>query len=197
MTPGDKPNGLSLGWERLATTYPYSHPMFRVRQDLVRWPDGHVAPYTYILGDGAVFIVPVLPDGRVVLIRQFRYAIDSWCWEVPAGGFHDFDGSPLELAQRELAEEVGGESDDWLYVGHFRPGGSLLDEVCHILLARDVRLREAHREPGEIIEIHPLPPERALAMARDGEITDGHSALALLRCERHLIGDGSRDRALT
>ena len=184
----DKVNGRALGWQRLRTTYPYSFRMFRVREDLVRWPDKHVAPYTYIEAVDAVWIVPVMADGRVVLIRQFRYVLDDWCWEVPAGGFHDFEGTPLELARQELAEEVGGESDDWLYVGSFRPGVSILDEICHIVLARNVRLsQEPHREAGEIIEIHPVPIPRALEMARSGEVVDGHSALALLRCEPYLV----------
>jgi len=184
----EKSNGRAYGWQRLETTYPYVYRMFRVREDRVRWPDGTIAPYAYVQAAGAVWIVPVTADGRVVLIRQFRYMVDDWCWEVPAGGFHDFDGSPLELAQRELAEEVGGESDDWLYVGSFRPGVSLFDEVCHIVLARGVRLaREPHPEPGELIEVHPVPASRALEMARNGEMADGHSALALLRCEPYLI----------
>ena len=183
----DKLNGIPLGWRRLATDYPYDHLMFRVRRDQVRWPDGHVAPYVYVQGAGAVWVVPVTADGRVVLIRQFRYTLDDWSWEVPAGGFHDFTGSPVELAQRELAEEVGGVGEDWLYVGSFRPGVSLLDEVCHVVLARGVRLdREPRREPGEIIEVHLVEPERALEMARSGEMVDGHSALALLRCESYL-----------
>ncbi|HEY73516.1 MAG: hypothetical protein DRJ03_11600 [Chloroflexi bacterium] len=185
--PDDKPNGISLGWQRLATDYPYNHKMFRVRRDQARWPDGHVAPYVYVQACGALWVVPVTADEQIVLIRQFRYTLDDWSWEVPAGGFHDFSGSPLELAKRELAEEVGGRSDDWLYVGGFRPGASLFDEVCHIVLARDVRLDlEPAREPGEIIEVHPLPIPRALEMARNGEIVDGHSALALLRCEQYL-----------
>ena len=185
--PDDKSNGISLGWQRLATDYPYSHKMFRVRRDQAHWPDGHVAPYVYIQACGALWIVPVTAEGQIVLIRQFRYTLDDWSWEVPAGGFHDFSGSPLELAKRELAEEVGGRSDDWLYVGDFRPGVSLFDEVCHIVLARDVRLDlEPAREPGEIIKVHLVPPERALEMARNGEIVDGHSALALLRCEPYL-----------
>ncbi len=187
MPETDKPNGIAVGWQRLATDYPYTYLMFRVRRDQVRWPDGHVAPYAYIQSTGAVWAVPVTADGQVVLIRQFRYTVDGWCWEVPAGGFHDFTGSPLDLAKRELAEEVGGESDDWLYVGSFRPGVSIFDETCHIVLARDVRLnREPQREPGEIIEVHLVPIERALEMARNGEIVDGHSALALLRCEPYL-----------
>ncbi|MBC7228232.1 MAG: NUDIX hydrolase, partial [Thermoflexales bacterium] len=123
----------------------------------------------------------------VVLIRQFRYLLDDWSWEVPAGGFHDFRGSPIDLARHELAEEVGGESDDWEYKGFFRTGASIFDQVGHIVLARNVRLcREPQLEPGEIIEVHPVPVPRALEMARNGEIVDVHSALALLRCEEDL-----------
>jgi ADP-ribose pyrophosphatase len=190
MPKTDKPNGVPLGWQHLATDYPYTYHMFRVRRDQVRWPDGRVTPYAYVQSDGAVWVVPVTADGCVVLIRQFRYTVDDWCWEVPAGGFHDFAGGPIDLAKHELAQEVGGESDDWRYVGSYRPGVSTIDEICHIVLARDVRLnREPQREPGEIIEVHLVPLERALEMARNGEMVDGHSALALLRCEPHLKGE--------
>ncbi len=195
MSQVTKPNAVPFGWKRLATDYPYTYHMFRIRRDQVRWPDGHVAPYAYVQNRGAVWIVPVTADGQVILIRQFRYTVDDWCWEVPAGGMHDFDGSPLELAKRELDEEIGGESDDWLHVGSFRPGVSIIHQICHIMLARDVRLdREPHREPGEIIEIHPVPVERALEMARSDEMVDGHSALALLRCEPHLLTINRKER---
>ena len=187
----DKHNLRTYGWECLSTDYPYTYPMFRVRQDQVRWPDGHLAPYAYVQGTDAVWIVPITIDRQVVLIRQLRYTIADWCWEVPAGGFHDFTGTPLELAKRELAEEIGGTSDNWLYVGSFRPGVSIIDQVCHIILARDVRLdREPRREPGEIIEVHLVSVERALEMARNGEMVDGTSALALLRCEPYLQSQG-------
>jgi ADP-ribose pyrophosphatase len=185
----DKHSLRPCGWRRLSTEYPYTYHMFRVRRDQVRWPDGRVAPYAYVQAPGAVWVVPVTVERQVVLIRQLRYTIADWCWEVPAGGFHDFTGSPIDLARRELAEEVGGSSDDWLYVGSYRPGVSIIDQTCHIVLARDVRLdREPHREPAEIIEVHPVPIPRALEMARNGEMLDGHSALALLRCEPYLDG---------
>jgi ADP-ribose pyrophosphatase len=187
----DKPNGLALGWERLETSYPFECRWFRLRKDSVRWPDGRTAPYVYIEGVSAVWAVPVTAEGNVVLIRQFRYTMDDWCWEVPAGGFHDFEGSPMELAKRELAEEVGGTSQDWRYVGSFRPGNSIIDAVYHIVLAREVRLdREPHREASEIIEVHEVSVEEALAMARGGQMVDGLSALALLRCEPYLVGAG-------
>ena len=187
MPDPDKSSLRPYGWEHLETSYPFTHPMFRIRQDRVRWPDGHVGPYTYVQGTGAVWIVPVTADGHVVLIRQLRYTAADWIWEVPAGGFHDFAGTPVELAERELAEEVGGSSEDWVYVGSFRPGTSIFDEVCHIVLARGVELdREPQREPAEIIEVHLVSVARALEMARSGEMVDGHSALALLRCEPYL-----------
>ena len=180
----DKPNAESWGYRRLGTEYPFECAVFRVRRDVVRWPNGTERPYYYVEPHGAVWIVPVTPQGRVVLIRQFRYTVDEWCWEVPAGGFHDFDGAPLELAKKELLEEVGGTSDDWTYVGRFRPGVSMIDEICHVFLARDVQLGSStQREDEEIIEIHETPPARALEMARSGEMVDGRSALALLLCE--------------
>jgi ADP-ribose pyrophosphatase len=188
LHPIDKPNAIPLGWQRLDTDYPFTYHMFRVRRDQVRWPDGHVGPYAYIEAGGAVWVVPVTAEGQVILIRQFRYTVDDWCWEVPAGGFHDFDGGPIDLGKRELAEEVGGYSDDWVHVGRYRPGVSVIDKICHIVLARNVRLDGSpHPEPGEIIEVHLVPPDRALEMARDGEMVDGHSALAILRCEPYLV----------
>jgi len=185
----EKPNGVALGWERLETSYPFDHHMFRVRRDMVRWPDGRIAPYAYVEAASAVWVVPVTAEGRVILIRQFRYTVDDWCWEVPAGGAHDFDGSPMALAERELREEVGGSSDDWRYVGCFRPGTSVVQAVYHIALARAVRLTdEPCREASEIIEVHEVSAEEAVAMARSGEIEDGYSALALLRCEPYILG---------
>ena len=71
MPETDKPNGVPFGWQCLATDYPYTHHMFRVRRDQVRWPDGHVAPYVYVQSTGAVWVVPVTADGQVVLNASF------------------------------------------------------------------------------------------------------------------------------
>lgn len=181
-------DGLRLhGWEHFETSYPFSHHMFRIREDRVRWPDGGIRPYTYMEATAAVFVVPLSDDGRVILIRQLRYTAGDWIWEVPAGGFHDFVGSPVELARRELAEEVGGTAVELEHVGWFRLGTSLVDQTCHIVLARGVRLdRVPNREPAEVIEVHPKPVDEAVAMARGGVMVDGCSALAILRCEPFL-----------
>ncbi len=178
-----KPNGRQIGWERLDTHYPYEYSHFCIRQDRLRLPNGQETTYAYMENPGAVWIVPLTADGQVVLIRQYRYAVDAWCWEVPAGGLHDHDGSPESLARRELAEEVGGDCDELTYVGWFYAGCSIQNEVCHVFLARGVRLdRAPQREPGETIEVHVTPLDEALALARGGHMKDGKSALAVFLC---------------
>jgi ADP-ribose pyrophosphatase len=183
----DKPNAAKNGWELLRTEYPYTHPMFRVRTDLLRWPDGELRPFSYPVSGPVAIVVPVTSAGEVVLIRQFRYIVDEWLWELPAGGSHDFEGDDLiDLARRELLEEVGGEAGALEHVGDFHPMPGMVHKLFHIYLATDVHLGESRPEPGEIIEVHPVPVERALAMARSGEIADATSAYALLRCAERL-----------
>lgn len=187
--PVDKPNARRNGWQRLRTDYPYVHPlgMFQVRRDRAIWPDGIERPYAFVEAGPVVIVVPVTVDGNVVLIRQFRYTIDEWVWEVPAGGSHDFAGDDLaELAARELHEEIGGKAERLEFIGPYRPGVGILDQLFHIYLATGVRIGENHPEPGENIEIHPTPIRRALEMVYADEIADEASGYALLRCERRL-----------
>jgi ADP-ribose pyrophosphatase len=175
-------------WETLDSRFLWQSRWYNLRQDRVRTQDGHEFTYTLIDHPGAVWVVPVTPDGQVVLIRSYRYTVDAWCYEVPAGGLSP--GSRLdqseEVARRELAEEVGGQAADLRYVGRFYTFNGISNEVSYVYLATGVELGEAQREPTELIEIKLVPAEEALRMARDGEISDGPSALALLWCEPQL-----------
>lgn len=182
-----KPVGRKIGWQRLDTRYPFITPWFRIRQDQVRLPDGHEIEYAYMETRGALWVVPVTREGQVVLIRQYRYPSDDWCWELPAGGLHDHDGSLEELARRELIQEIGATCDELMYVDWFYGPTSSVHEVCHIMLARGTCLNGSpEHEETEFIEIHPMPVDEALSLARRGEMKDGHSALVLLLCEPYL-----------
>ena len=102
--------------------------------------------------------------------------------EVPAGGL--LPGlTPEEVARHELQEEIGGRTAELRYVGQFYTSNGISNEAANVYLATGVELGEAHREPTELMEMRLVPVEEALRMARSGEITDGPSALALLRCE--------------
>lgn len=96
------------------------------------------------------------------------------------------DGSPEKAARRELLEEIGGTARKLHRVGQFYTSNSIFDKVSYVYLATNVVLGETHREPTEWMKMHLVPVEEAMRMAREGDISDGPSALALLRCE-HLL----------
>ncbi len=184
-----KPLGEKLGWHLRGTSYPFVSPWFVLRLDRVEL-DGKDEPidFSYLEHPGAVGIVPVTKEGEVILIRQYRYSVDDWSLEVPAGGMHDaHDATHEEVARKEIEEEIGATCGDLKYLGCYYTTVGQSDQAYHIYLALDVALtREQSTEETEQIEVRPVPAAEALAMTRDGRIRDGNAALALLLCESHL-----------
>ena len=172
-------------WETLDSRYLWQSQWYNLRQDRLRTSSGHEFTYTLVDHPGAVWVVPVTTDGLVALVWQYRHTVADWCYEVPAGGLSP-DLTPEEVARRELLEEVGGEASDLRYVGQFYTSSGISNEVAYVYLATGVELGETHREPTELMEVRLVPVEEALRMAREGEVTDGPSALALLWCEQLL-----------
>lgn len=189
-----KPLGESLGWQRLHTDRLYESPWHSLRRDHVRLPNGQQITYTYQEHPGFVTIVPLTPDGQVAMLRTYRYTIDDWCWELPAGGLGDKPGISLEeVARQELREETGGEAAEMRRIGWFYTLNGTTDARCTFFLATGVRLDGPPQlEPTELSEVVLVPVAQAVQMARDGRIADGDSALALLRCEVHLAGHDRR-----
>jgi ADP-ribose pyrophosphatase len=169
-------------WETLSRRFLWQSGWYNLRQDRLRTPAGDEFTYTLVEHPGAVWVVPITTDGHIVLIWHYRYTVDNWCYEVPAGGLSP-GLAPEEVARRELLEEVGGTAVDLRYIGQFYTSNGISNEMAHVYLATRVDLGETHREPTELMEIRLVPVEEALRMAREGEISDGPSALALLRCE--------------
>jgi ADP-ribose pyrophosphatase len=163
----------------------WSCPWYGVRQDEIILPDGGTAVYNTITKSAAVWIVPVLGDGRIAMIYTYRHTVNDWCWEVPAGGVKP--GQSLEdAALVELREEVGGIPEQMEPVHQFYTANGICDEVGHIFLATGVEIGSTQHEPAEIIEIHPLPIAEVLNMVHTGKISDATSALAILLCEPQL-----------
>ncbi len=157
----------------------YSGKLLRVRRDLVHLPDGSEAVREYIRHPGAVLVVPLFDDGRVLLERQFRYPHRRDFIELPAGKLEP--GEPhLETAKRELLEETGYVASDWQRLGLIHTSIAYTDEGIEFFLARGLEQRAAKLDKGEFLEVLTLPFEEAVAMIRDGRITDAKTVSALL-----------------
>src|SRR5574341_2521963 len=119
----------------------WSSPWYALREDQVRFPDGSEGVYTIIAKRAAVWVLPILSDGRVVLIRNYRYTVGAWLWEIPAGGIEP-GTSAEEAARAELAEEIGGEGGRLEQIALFYTMPGISDEAAHIFVARGVVLGE-------------------------------------------------------
>ena len=169
----------------LASRIAWSCPWYQIRQDDLRLPDGSAGVYNVVEKTPAAWIVPVTTDGQLVLIRNYRYTVDDWCLEIPAGSLLP-DQTKEEAAARELREEIGGVAAAWEYVGQFYTANGICNEISHIFLATGVALHQPAHEPAEVMEVLQVPIDRALALARTNQISDGPSALAILLCEGRL-----------
>jgi ADP-ribose pyrophosphatase len=157
----------------------FSGKLLRVRRDLVRLPDGGQSVREYVRHPGAVVMVALFDDGRVLLERQFRYPHGREFIELPAGKLEP--GEPhLETAKRELLEETGYVASDWRRLGVLHPSVAYTDEAIELFLAKGLTKKEARLDDGEFLEVLEVPFGEALAMVRDGRITDAKSIAGLL-----------------
>ena len=163
----------------------YAGRILDLEVDRVRLPNGGEALREVIRHPGAVVVLPVLPDGRILLVRQHRYPTGEVLLELPAGKL-DPGESPLECGVRELEEETGwraGETRDlsWFYT---TPGFS--DEVLHAFFASGLEAAPDHApDPDEAIEVVTMTVAEVEAACREGGIADGKTLATLFRARLH------------
>ena len=157
----------------------YRGRLLEVHRDRVRLPDGGESVREYIRHPGAVAIVALFDDGRVLLERQYRYPVRRTFIEIPAGKLEPGE-DPLETGKRELLEETGYAAREWRRLGLIHNAIGYSDEGIEIWRARGLEQREQNLAEGEFLEVFSLPLAEAQAMARDGRITDVKTITGLL-----------------
>jgi ADP-ribose pyrophosphatase len=157
----------------------YAGRLLKVQRHRVRLPDGSETLREYIRHPGAVAIVALFDDGRVLLERQHRYALRRDFIEIPAGKL-DAGEAHRDTAKRELLEETGYVAAEWRRLGIIHNAIGYSDEGIELWLARGLERREQKLEPGEFLEVFSLPLAEAQAMVRDGRITDVKTIAGLL-----------------
>ena len=128
---------------------------------------------------GAVAIVPVKEDGTVVMVRQYRIAIDEELLEIPAGLMDPGEEDPLETAKRELREETGFTADEWVHLTEFYPTAGFCNEYIHIYLAKGLTPGETDFDPTEVILTEEYSIDELIRMIKTGELHDGKSVIGI------------------
>jgi ADP-ribose pyrophosphatase len=147
--------------------------------DEITLPNGEKATREYMDHPGAVGVVPVLPNGDIVLVRQYRYPVDEVTLELPAGKL-DKGENALECVQRELAEETGYTAGAVTPLLDYWPTPAFANEVLHMFVAEDLKPGELHPDDDEFIEKVEMKLDDALALCRDGHIRDSKTLIALM-----------------
>ncbi|MEP7180994.1 MAG: NUDIX hydrolase [Betaproteobacteria bacterium] len=164
---------------RVSSEQVYRGKLLDVRRDVVRLPDGKTATREYIVHPGAVLVVPVLDDGRLVVERQFRYPLGCVMLEFPAGKI-DPGESPLVTGKRELMEEAGYTAATWTPLGRVHTVVSYSTEAIEFFVAEGLSHEGAKLDDGEFLEIDEMSVDAMLAALDRGEITDVKTVAALL-----------------
>lgn len=173
-------------FQTVSSRIAFSCPWYRVRQDEIITPDGGRGVYNVVEKEDAVWIVPLTAAGEIVMIYNYRYTVDDWCWELPAGSLEPHHATIEACAHDELRQETGGVAEELIYVSQFYVANGIFNEKGHVFLGLNVTLGETDHEPAEVMQVHRKPVAEALRMARAGEIADGPSALALMLSADHL-----------
>ncbi len=177
----DKPVAKIGGWQEKSRKEVYSNPWITVTHSEVVTPAGTDGIYGLVhFHNLAVGVVPIDDEGYTWLVRQSRYPLQEYTWEIPEGGSPEGE-DPLETAKRELKEEVGLIATDWEPLLNMHLSNSVTNEEAVIYVARGISLGETELEDSEDITSVRIPLSEAIQKVMAGEITDSLSVAALLK----------------
>jgi ADP-ribose diphosphatase len=161
----------------------YQGRLLHAKRDRVRLPNGKESSREYLVHPGAAVIIPQFESGDILLERQYRYPLRRDFLELPAGKL-DPGETGLECARRELLEETGYVAAGWRELATFHPCIGYSDERLIYFLARGLSHQGHRPDQDEFLEILRVPMAEAMAMVRDGRVTDGKSVMGLLWLDR-------------
>ncbi len=176
-------------WRKIAEETLFRNPWWTYRRDDVTLPNGKPGEYHYVHTNGSSLIIPVMADGQILTVNQYRYLARRESIEFPCGAVKD--GADYETtARHELAEETGYEAGTLEIVGEFNPYNGVTDEICRVHIARNLRHVGSSPDETEEFELVPLSAGEIDAKISSGEIWDGMT-IAAWQIARGLVAVGT------
>jgi ADP-ribose pyrophosphatase len=188
----DHPEDSHLRETRIDGELAYDGHFLKVSRDRIKLPDGKVSTREFIRHPGAVVILPLLGDGRVLLERQYRYPNDRVFIEFPAGKI-DAGEASLVAARRELEEETGYTAAEWHFVATIHNAIAYSDEHLDLFLARGLTAGAAKLDDGEFLETFTATIPELLEMVKRGAITDVKTVIGTFWLEKFATGAWTPD----
>jgi ADP-ribose pyrophosphatase len=144
-------------------------------------PNGEERNFSYLDFAKGVCVLPITKDNEIICLKQYRHAMKSWQWELPAGMIDKDSDSPLETAKKELEEETGNKAEHWLDLGSFYPSPGSTTEEIYLFAATGLIASEQRLESSEQIELHNLTMQEVKNLIKQGEFKHGAGLAAVLR----------------
>lgn len=172
-------------WKTTKSEVFFQSPWTTFKHNEFEMPNGKQGHYYFVSTRGSSRVVPVLPDGRILLTKQYRYLVDRESIEFPAGGVKEGQDH-LQAAQSELEEEAGYRAGTLQDVGEYIPMNGVTDEICRVYIARDLTKTKQNLDETENIGVFARTPEEIDAMIAANEIQDGQTLADWALAKPHL-----------
>lgn len=178
--------------KRLERNLKYHGNILNVYEDVVE-VNGHIAHWDFIHHDGAAAVVPVTEDGKILMVRQYRNALDRYTLELPAGKLDEPDEPKIQCAYRELEEETGFRTENMEYLISVNTTVAFCDEAIDIFVARNLIPSRQHLDEDEVIDVEAWDLKDLEERIYKGEITDGKTIAAIMAYARKYRSVDKRD----
>lgn len=161
--------------------YIYKGRIINMRRDIAILPDGTEAGREVVEHNGGVCVLPLTADNEIIFVKQFRYPYMKELLEIPAGKRDSKDEDPLSCGKRELKEETGATSDNFVFLGELYPSPGYVTEVIYMYYADNLEYGECDPDDDEFLDLVKIPFDKAVEMVVSGEIKDAKTQAAILK----------------
>lgn len=175
-----------LGETRTSSEDIFDGVILHVKRDMVSLSNGSTTVREVIRHIGAVCVIPVTDDNRVIMERQFRYPLNRVILEIPAGKLDAPDEDRLSAIRRELREETGYTADEWTELGDFHPAPAYSDEYITMYLACGLHKGERELDDDEFLDVYAIPLSELVQDVMEGRISDAKTQVCILKAARIL-----------